>query len=71
MSKKIGFPFFVYALRHAYATDALENGVDVITLSKLMGHTDTRMLATVYARVSARSDHMREAAAKAAGESVA
>jgi integrase len=52
-------------LRHTYATDAIERGVDVITLAELMGHKDAKMLAEVYAKVGQRREHMRDAAEKA------
>jgi integrase len=54
-------------LRHTYATDAIENGVDPLTLAELMGHKDGKMLAEVYAKMGQRSKHMRKAAKKAVG----
>jgi integrase len=43
--KKIGAPRAVtpYVLRHQFATDLGNAGVDVRTIQKLMGHTDIRM----------------------------
>lgn len=54
-------------IRHTYATDAIERGVDPLTLAELMGHKDATMLAEVYAKMGQRKDHMRNAAEKAVG----
>lgn len=54
-----------YALRHTFATDALEKGLDVLTVAKLMGHSNTEMLAKVYAHL--RDPHLSAAADRAAG----
>jgi integrase len=48
-----------YALRHGFATAALEAGVDVKTVSDLMGHNSTHMVQNVYQHVS--DDRRREA----------
>lgn len=50
-------PLSIRDLRRTFATRKLEDGVDIVTLSRLLGHSDTRMLIR-YAR-SARL--MREA----------
>ena len=55
------------AIRHTYATDAIEEGVDVLTLAELMGHKDAQMLNDHYAEVGRRAKHMRKAAKKAVG----
>lgn len=39
----------LHALRHAFATRALECGMDVKTLSELMGHSQTSMTLNFYA----------------------
>lgn len=46
-------------------------GVDLITLAKLMGHKDLRMLEKVYSKVHKRGDHLREALRKATDEEAA
>jgi integrase len=51
-----------YLFRHTYATDALENGVDPITVAELLGHKDTTMVSRVYQHLSQRVEHMRQAA---------
>lgn len=40
----------VHELRHFYATTALVNGVDLVTVSKQLGHSATAVTADVYAR---------------------
>ena len=40
--------YSLYSFRHAFATHALERGVDSVTVAVLMGHSDPSMLAKVY-----------------------
>ena len=54
-----------YTLRHTYATDALVNGVDPISLCELLGHTDVSMLMKHYQHLAKKSDHLRKAAERA------
>ena len=57
--------YSLYALRHAWATRALQKGVDPLTTAILMGHSDPSMLARVYQHLSLNPDHLRSQAAKA------
>jgi len=68
LSKKLGFPVCAYAIRHTFATDAITRGVDLVTISLLMGHADLKMLSRVYQHVQKRSGHMRAALKRAVGE---
>jgi integrase len=52
------------ALRHLFATDALENGVPIATVSELLGHSGTAMVSKYYSHLSDRAAHLREALAK-------
>lgn len=49
-------------LRHSYAHNRLTAGQDALTVSKLMGHVDTRMLATRYGHLDADTEYMQRAA---------
>ena len=42
--------FAPYDLRHAFATNALEQGIDSLLVGHLMGHADVTMVARVYAK---------------------
>ena len=41
---KLGFKFRLYDCRHAFATRALESGVDLLTLASLLGHANLKMV---------------------------
>lgn len=56
--KKVRF----HDLRHVFATNALEHGMDVKTLSTVIGHISSATTLNVYAHVT--SDMQRQAAAK-------
>lgn len=60
-----GTKYSIYAMRHAFCTEALENGLDAVTVSVLMGHRDTTMISRVYSHVDQRHQHMRQAANRA------
>lgn len=49
-------------LRHSYAHHRLTSGQDALTVAKLMGHVDTRMVATRYGHLDSNSDYMQQAA---------
>ena len=51
-----GIKFTVHKLRHTFATLMLEGGVDIYSLSKMMGHSDIRT-TTIY--LSASAEHLR------------
>ncbi len=56
----------LYALRHTWATNALQKGVDPLTTAILMGHSDPSMLSKVYQHVALNPAHMLSQARKAA-----
>jgi integrase len=59
--------YSLYALRHSWATHALERGVDALTVAVLMGHSDPSMLAKVYQHLSLNPEHLRSQLEKAVG----
>lgn len=62
--------YCLYALRHSWATHALQHGVDPLTVAILMGHSDPSMLAKVYQHLSLNPDHLKSQLKKAVGPSV-
>lgn len=51
-AKKNGFEgCTLHQLRHTFATMLVANGTDMVTAADLMGHSDTTMLARVYAHL--------------------
>jgi integrase len=57
----------LYALRHTWATNALQRGVDPLTVAILMGHSDPSTLSKVYQHVALDPAHMLRQAKRAAG----
>lgn len=57
----------LYALRHSWATNALQRGVDPLTVAILMGHKDPSTLTKVYQHLSLNPEHMLEQAKRAVG----
>lgn len=57
----------LYALRHAWATRALQSGLDGLTVAILMGHSDPSTLARVYQHMSHNPEHLLAQAAKVNG----
>jgi integrase len=47
----IGF----HELRHSYASFLAQRGVDLLTISKLLGHADTRITSRHYAHLCDRT----------------
>jgi integrase len=67
LQKKLGRKLHLGAFRKSFATEALKNGVDVVTTSHLLGHTNPAMLAKVYARMQHDPEYLRGQAKKATG----
>ncbi len=67
IAKLLAPRYSLYALRHSWATNALQNGVDALTVAILMGHSDPSTLSKVYQHVALNPQHMLEQARKAAG----
>ena len=62
---KISPAFRFHELRHSYASMLAQRGVDLLTLSKLLGHADTRMTSKHYAHLCDRT--LSDAVAKLPG----
>lgn len=56
----------LYAIRHTWATNALQKGVDPLTTAILMGHSDPSTLSKVYQHVALNPSHMLNQAKRAA-----
>ncbi|MCA9055806.1 MAG: tyrosine-type recombinase/integrase [Planctomycetaceae bacterium] len=63
--RKHGKRYSLYALRHSWATHAMERGIDPLTVAILMGHKDPSMLARVYQHLSHNPQHLLEQAKRA------
>lgn len=57
----------LYALRHSWATHALERGVDALTVAVLMGHRDPSTLAKVYQHLAQNPAFLLDQARRAVG----
>ena len=49
----------IYHTRHTFATIMLENGEDILWVSNMLGHTDSTMTLSRYARYVKRDDKKR------------
>jgi integrase len=65
--RQTGVKYSLYALRHSFATHALMRGVDCITVSTLMGHSDPSTLARVYQHLGQNPAFLHEQLQKATG----
>jgi site-specific recombinase XerD len=54
----------LYGLRHAFGTRSILNGVDLKTLSELMGHTTTRTTEH-YLHLAGQRSHLADAMLRA------
>jgi integrase len=66
-ARKFAPRYSLYALRHSFATNALQRGVDSLTVAILLGHRDASMLARVYQHLSHHPDHLLAEARRACG----
>ena len=62
LREKAGLPsdLKLYGIRHHFGTQSIVNGVDIKTLSELMGHTSTRMTEH-YLHLAGRQEHLAAA----------
>ncbi len=57
-AREITTRYSLYALRHSWATNALQQGVDALTVAILMGHRDPSTLARTYQHLSHNPEHL-------------
>lgn len=64
--RRLGLPedLKLYSNRHAFATGAILNGVDIATLAELLGHNSTRT-TEIYLHLSGKADHLNAAVERA------
>jgi integrase len=67
LAREHGTKYHLGAFRKGYATEALKNGVDTVTVAHLLGHADASMVSRVYAKVQQDPRFMAEAARRAKG----
>lgn len=67
LAREHGTKYHLGAFRKGYATEALKNGVDTVTVAHLLGHSDASMVSRVYAKVQQDPRFMAEAARRAKG----
>jgi integrase len=65
--KRTSFHTTPYVLRHTWATEALERGVDAITVANIMGHKSVAMLMKVYQHLDQKQEYLRNAVNQAVG----
>ncbi|TWT57908.1 site-specific tyrosine recombinase XerC [Thalassoglobus neptunius] len=58
--------YSLYVLRHSFATRALKNGIDSMTVALLLGHKDASVLARVYQHLNQDPIHLLRQAERAA-----
>jgi integrase len=64
LAERIGRPIWPYSLRQSYATDALAAGIPSAHVAALLGHTSTAMLERTYSHLTAKTQLLKDAAAK-------
>lgn len=55
-----------HALRHTHASALISAGLDVVTVSRRLGHANPTVTLTVYAHLFQKTDHTAAAAIEAA-----
>jgi integrase len=66
----LDFSVTAYMLRHTWATEAIERGVDLITVATIMGHKDLTQLMKTYQHMNKKGEHLRRALYQAVGQTI-
>lgn len=69
-ARKLVPRYLHYALRHSWATNALQSGIDSLTVAILMGHTNPSQLACTYQHLSHNPEHLLAQARQVKGQGV-
>ena len=56
LSKKVGLHIYPHKFRHSQASILIGNGVDVVTVSKRLGHAQVSTTQNIYAHILEKSD---------------
>lgn len=67
LAKQLAPRCSLYVLRHSWATNALQSGVDALTVAILMGHKDPSTLARTYQHLSHDPGHLLAQARRIGG----
>jgi integrase len=67
LKRKLNLPkdLCCYHARHAFGTSAVLNGVDVLSVAALMGHSSLEMVQRFYVHLAGQHEHLHQAAAQA------
>lgn len=60
---KVNFKVYPYAFRHSFITRALLRGLNPIEVANIVGHTDLKMIHSVYSHLNLKQQHLRDKAA--------
>ena len=55
---RVATRYCLYALRHSWATHALQTGLDGLTVAVLLGHADPSTLTRVYQHLAHNPEHL-------------
>jgi site-specific recombinase XerC len=66
----LSFKTSAYVIRHTWATEALERGVDPITVATIMGHKGLKQLYETYQHLNRKGEHLRRAMEQATASAV-
>jgi len=70
ISKKVGFRVIAYGARHSFATNALINEVDPISVAHLMGHRNPQMVSQVYSHLANNTAFLKQQAVRCVGRRI-
>ena len=65
-AKKLGLNVSIHSLRHTHASQLIDAGVDIVTISKRLGHSSPAVTLRAYAHLFAEGDNKAAAAINAA-----